>query len=56
MKEGTLELACLGIAFLAFQVWWISMTIKNGRKARTLEANLDPLAATKQRLEDLLKK
>ena len=56
MKQGTLEFSFLGIAFLALQVWWISMTLKNGQKSEFPEANLDPLVATKKRLENLLKK
>ncbi len=56
MKQGTLELAFLGIAFFALQVWWISMTIKNGRKEEILESYLDPLTSIKKRLEQLLKK
>ena len=56
MRQGTLEFAVLGIAFLALQVWWIRMTIRNGRQEEVLETNLDPLATTKKRLENLLKK
>ncbi len=56
MKQGTFELAFLGMAFLALQVWWISMTIKNGRNEKVIDTNLDPLDATKKRLENLLKK
>ncbi len=56
MKQGTLELAFLGIAFLALQAWWVSMTIKNEPKEKVSDSNLDQLAATKKRLENLFKK
>ena len=56
MKQGTIELAFLGISFFALQVWWISMTIKKGRNEEVLPSKLDQLAATKKRLENLLKK
>ena len=56
MKEGTLELFSLGIAFFVLQIWWISMTIKNGKNETMINGNQDPLAFTKKRLENLLKK
>ena len=31
MRQGTIELIILAIAFLALQFWWVKMTIKNGR-------------------------
>ena len=31
MRQGTIELILLAVAFLALQFWWIRMTIKNGR-------------------------
>ena len=31
MKQGTLELIFFALIFLSLQLWWIRMTIKNGR-------------------------
>ena len=31
MRQGTIELIILVIAFLTLQFWWIRMTIKDGR-------------------------
>tara|TARA_Y100001968_G_C18757174_1_gene436082 strand:- start:200 stop:370 length:171 start_codon:yes stop_codon:yes gene_type:complete len=55
MKQGFLELSLVGIAFLALQIWWINMTIRNGRNKKVIETNLDPLEATKKRLENILR-
>jgi len=56
MKQGTLELVSLAVAFLALQVWWISMTIKNGQNENDIQIEQDPLDQEKKRLENLLKK
>ena len=31
MRQGTIELILLAVAFLSLQFWWIRMTIKDGR-------------------------
>ena len=57
MKEGTLELMLLGIVFLTLQVWWISLTIKNGKQNQNeIDIMKESLAAKKKSLENLLKK
>ena len=56
MRQGSLELAFLGISFLALQAWWIGITIKNRQNKKLIDNNLDQLAVMKKRLEDLLKK
>ncbi len=49
---GYLALVTVGIVFLALQVWWISMTIRNGRNERVL-LNQDQNIDIKQRLEKI---
>tara|TARA_Y100001968_G_scaffold311273_1_gene333157 strand:- start:97 stop:267 length:171 start_codon:yes stop_codon:yes gene_type:complete len=56
MTKGVIELSFLGIAFLALQVWWIRMTIKNGQNEKVLDINQDHLADEKNFLEELFKK
>ena len=64
VRPGTLPMATLAVIFAGFQVWWIGITIRNGRVAenavakRRSEKNLhkDPLKNQKERLENLLKK
>ena len=57
MKQGTLELAFLGLSFMALQAWWIRMTIKNGASSK-IDGYLqkEQLSKQKQRLEKLLNK
>ena len=40
MKQGTLELAFLSVAFLALQVWWITMTIKNSHNEKVIDITI----------------
>ena len=56
MKQGTLELALFGVAFLALQFWWIRMTIKNENAESVIDINKDILTKQKKRLEKLLKR
>ena len=36
INGGYVALAMVGLVFLGLQVWWISMTIRNGRNERVL--------------------
>ena len=36
MNEGYVALGVVGFVFVGLQVWWISLTIKNGRNERVL--------------------
>ena len=36
INGGYVALAVVGLVFFALQVWWISMTIRNGRNERVL--------------------
>ncbi len=56
MKQGSLELIFLGAAFLALQVWWIRMTIKNGQDKKSITVDEDSLARQKILLEELIKR
>ena len=53
MKQGTLELAFLAVAFLSLQVWWIKMTIKNSHNEKVIDINKDLLSERKKQLEKL---
>ena len=62
MRQGTIEIALLIIAFLMLQIWWITKTIKNGRtgevdkwgKLRKVNS-ADKLDEMKKELEKLFK-
>tara|TARA_Y100001968_G_scaffold8503_1_gene7186 strand:+ start:33263 stop:33463 length:201 start_codon:yes stop_codon:yes gene_type:complete len=64
LREGTVPLASLAIIFAGLQIWWIGITIKNGRDAEKAVANRrsakglrkETLKEQKERLENLLKK
>ena len=56
MRHGTLELVAFGVVFFALQVWYLRMSIKNGRDEKDIQINRDSLAEEKRRLEKLLKK
>ncbi len=56
MRQGAVELICLGLTFLALQAWWLSMTIKNGQNRRMTSTNKDSLAEKRKKLENLIKK
>jgi len=36
INGGYVALVVVGLVFFALQVWWISMTIRNGRNERVL--------------------
>ena len=56
------ELIFLGSAFIALQFWWISLTIKNGRRGevdkwgqRSVVKEEDQIEKTKRQLEKLFR-
>lgn len=52
---GYFALAVVGLVFLALQVWWISMIIRNGRNERVL-INQNQTDEIKKRLEKIFSK
>ena len=52
---GYVELAVFGLVFLGLQVWWISMTIRNGRNERVV-INQNQTDEIKKRLEKIFSK
>ncbi len=56
MKQGTIELIFFGFIFLTLQVWWISLTIKNGQSSKMIVSSKDSLSEKKNQLEKLLRK
>ena len=55
INGGYVALTVVGIVFLSLQVWWISMTIRNGRNERVL-INQDQTDEIKKRLEKIFLK
>ena len=55
INSGYVALAFVGVVFLALQVWWISMTIRNGKNERVL-INHDQTDEIKKRLEKIFSK
>ena len=62
MRQGTIELILLAIAFLLLQFWWIRMTIKNGRTGevdkwgqKTIQKKDNDLEKTKKNLEKIFR-
>ena len=55
MNGGYVALAVVGSVFLGLQVWWISMTIRNGRNERVL-INQSQTDEIKKRLEKIFSK
>ena len=55
MNGGYVALAVVGAVFLSLQVWWISMTIRNGMNERVL-SNQNEADEIKQRLEKIFSK
>ena len=62
MRQGTIVLSLLAIAFLLLQVWWIIMTIKNGRTGevdkwgqKTTQKKDNELEKTKKDLEKIFR-
>ena len=52
---GYVALAVVGLVFFGLQVWWISMTIRNGRNERVL-INQNQTDEMKKRLEKIFSK
>ena len=55
INGGYVALAVVGIVFLSLQVWWISMTIRNGKNERVL-INQNQTDEIKKRLEKIFSK
>ena len=55
INGGYVALAVVGLAFFALQVWWINMTIRNGRNERVL-INQNQTDEIKKRLEKIFSK
>ena len=55
MNGGYVALAVVGAVFLSLQVWWISMTIRNGMNERIL-LNQNQADEIKQKLEKIFSK
>ena len=55
INGGYVALAVVGLVFLGLQVWWISMTIRNGRNDRVL-INQNQTDEIKKRLEKIFAK
>ena len=62
MRQGTIELIILAVAFLSLQLWWIRMTIKNGRTGevdkwgqKTIQKKDNELEKTKKDLEKIFR-
>ena len=55
INSGYVALAFVGVVFLALQVWWISMTIRNGKNERVL-INHDQTDEIKKRHEKIFSK
>ena len=55
INGGYVALVVVGLVFFALQVWWISMTIRNGRNERVL-TNQNQTDEIKKRLEKIFSK
>ncbi len=55
INGGYVALAVVGFVFFALQVWWISMTIRNGRNERVL-INQNQTDEIKKKLEKIFSK
>ena len=55
INGGYVALAVVGLVFLVLQVWWISMTIRNGRNERVL-INQNQTDEIKKKLEKIFSK
>ena len=55
LNGGYVALAVVGLVFLGLQVWWISMTIRNGRNERFL-INQNQTDEIRKRLEKIFSK
>ena len=52
---GYVALAVVGVLFAVLQIWWISLTIRNGRNEPVF-VNQDPTEDIKKRLEKIFSK
>tara|TARA_B100001250_G_scaffold164349_1_gene141347 strand:+ start:360 stop:539 length:180 start_codon:yes stop_codon:yes gene_type:complete len=55
INGGYVALVVVGLVFFALQVWWISMTIRNGRNERVL-INQNQTDEIKKKLEKIFSK
>ena len=55
INSGYVALIFVGIVFFCLQVWWISMTIRNGQNERVL-LNQNQMDEIKKRLEKIFAK
>ena len=62
MKQGTIELILFALIFLSLQLWWIRMTIQNGRTGevdkwgqKRTSKKVNELEKAKQSLEKLFR-
>ena len=55
INGGYVSLAFIGILFFGLQVWWINMTIRNGKNERVL-VNQNQTEEIKNRLEKIFAK
>ena len=55
INGGYVALVVVGLLFLGLQVWWISMTIRNGRNER-VQINENQTDEIKKRLEKIFSK
>ena len=55
INGGYVALVVVGLVFFALQVWWISMTIRNGRNERVL-IKQNQTDEIKKRLEKIFSK
>ena len=55
MNGGYVALAVVGVVFFGLQIWWIGMTIRNGRKERLL-VNQNQTDEIKKKLDKIFSK
>ena len=55
LNGGNISLVIVGTIFLGLQIWWLSMTISNGRNKRIL-INQNQTDEIKKRLEKTFSK
>ena len=55
VNGGFVALAVVGLVFFCLQLWWISMTIRNGRSKRVLISQ-NQTNEIKKRLEKIFSK
>ena len=55
INAGYIALIVVGVLFLGLQVWWIGMTIRDGRNEIVI-VNQDQAEKIKKRLEKIFKK